>query len=333
MPRLTKTHLPEQKIAFGKSLKEAREEAKLSRTQVAESLGVTPAYLSLLENGHNVPSQERLILLENILHVPDGHFFSLLSEQSPTINTRQQHIEKQAGTARVYEEVPVREGLLTAQLANSIWKSREGIDILDNWIGEDLRRMEGQMRAAITRGVKIRIVLLHPNQANRRSENITFEILNRQTYGQQIVCLNLKTLSDWYISWRDNWRTYQEERIKEIGEGSSLTPLPDWNKLQIKDRFEVRLIHSIPSVQYYRFDRVRYVGFFTFIQQSRFGPQLEINLYREQEDESKPQIRTILARTFADEFEAIWTATSDQAYYPEPYDLEKGIEQLGVLNN
>lgn len=57
------------RVKVAESLRRARREAGFSQKRLAEALGVTPPYISQLENGHSIPS---VTLCRSILSILEG---------------------------------------------------------------------------------------------------------------------------------------------------------------------------------------------------------------------------------------------------------------------
>ena len=64
---------------FGKRLKELRKAKNISLRKMAGMLGITPAYLSRIENGHEHPPSAKYIkLIAGILGIDENQLFELL---------------------------------------------------------------------------------------------------------------------------------------------------------------------------------------------------------------------------------------------------------------
>jgi transcriptional regulator with XRE-family HTH domain len=62
----------EQKVAFGRAVKAARERAGLTQQQLADAAGVRRNMVSQWETGLSAAGEERVAELERILQVPAG---------------------------------------------------------------------------------------------------------------------------------------------------------------------------------------------------------------------------------------------------------------------
>lgn len=63
-------------ISFGKKIREARNKLGMSRSTLAEKLGISVNFLGDIERGLKLPSVPNLILLANILKVNLDYLFS-----------------------------------------------------------------------------------------------------------------------------------------------------------------------------------------------------------------------------------------------------------------
>jgi transcriptional regulator with XRE-family HTH domain len=64
---------------FGKRVKERRKEVGVSLRQLAKLLGLTPAYISRIENGHeNPPKAEYISRIAQILELDESELFKLV---------------------------------------------------------------------------------------------------------------------------------------------------------------------------------------------------------------------------------------------------------------
>lgn len=76
------THNEEYYMAdprFGKKIKELRREKNITLRQLARDLGLTPAYVSRIENGHeNPPKAEYISKIAQILGVDESVLFALV---------------------------------------------------------------------------------------------------------------------------------------------------------------------------------------------------------------------------------------------------------------
>jgi len=67
------------KKELGRKLREAREEKKLSKSDVAERAEISPSFLNKVENGTSAPSAINLAKLAKVLGKPIEHFVSHIS--------------------------------------------------------------------------------------------------------------------------------------------------------------------------------------------------------------------------------------------------------------
>ncbi len=63
---------------FGKRLRSVRRQKDLTQQQLAEAVGISVEFLSLMERGINSPSFETLEKLSEVLQVPVAAFFTPL---------------------------------------------------------------------------------------------------------------------------------------------------------------------------------------------------------------------------------------------------------------
>ena len=61
---------------FGKNLRRRREELTLRQDELAAEIGVTPQYISKLENNQATPSLEKLVTLSRVLGVSVDHLLT-----------------------------------------------------------------------------------------------------------------------------------------------------------------------------------------------------------------------------------------------------------------
>ena len=61
--------------ALGCNIKQERHKQKLTQEQLAESAGISAAFLSLIENGHKVPSLETVCQIASCLGTPIESLF------------------------------------------------------------------------------------------------------------------------------------------------------------------------------------------------------------------------------------------------------------------
>lgn len=69
---------------LGRRLQDARRDAELTAAQLAEVVGITPAYLSRLENDKAEPSRTLLLALEHVLVVSETWLVTGSGPRSPT---------------------------------------------------------------------------------------------------------------------------------------------------------------------------------------------------------------------------------------------------------
>lgn len=67
-----------QNEAFGRILKKLRESKKISQEQLGFDSGLTRAYISLLERGHNSPTLDTIYAIASAMDVPAELIFSLI---------------------------------------------------------------------------------------------------------------------------------------------------------------------------------------------------------------------------------------------------------------
>lgn len=87
---------------IGDIIKKIRIEKGLTSKQLAELTNLTPAYLSMLENGKRTnPSTEIIQSIANALNVPMGYFFEkTTSENKPEIQVPKEYSSKYKVTSR-----------------------------------------------------------------------------------------------------------------------------------------------------------------------------------------------------------------------------------------
>ena len=73
--QITKNNLINQ-IAFGKKIRDARNNLGISRAKLAESVGISVNFLGDIERGLKLPSVPNLIMIANILKVSLDNLFS-----------------------------------------------------------------------------------------------------------------------------------------------------------------------------------------------------------------------------------------------------------------
>lgn len=62
---------------FGAYIKKARETNKISKSELARRIGVTPQYMADIERGHVLPSEEKIEKLVAILEIDERTAFKL----------------------------------------------------------------------------------------------------------------------------------------------------------------------------------------------------------------------------------------------------------------
>lgn len=62
---------------YAKAFKEIREEAGLTRPELAKELGVTPTALWKIENSRTTPKEKTIMALCNLVHIPPAYFYNL----------------------------------------------------------------------------------------------------------------------------------------------------------------------------------------------------------------------------------------------------------------
>jgi transcriptional regulator with XRE-family HTH domain len=288
-------------------LREAREKCGMSITDAATKAGVTKSHISMIEKGENRPSTKLLLKLEDIYEVAPGELFAFIGRVRPqeTLPSSRK-LESQIKTTtddRYGGIIGYSEGLMTGTLANAIHATQKSIDIVDTWIGEDLRRLEGPFQEAIIRGVNMRIILLHPDLIHERVKNMGMGERHRSMYlesGQITAKQNIATLMKWHQRWYKEWGVYRQERNQARKTNPHLEPMRDWDE----NCLQVRLLPFMPAIQYYKYDNMASIGFYLNIAGSRQGPRLEINIYKQ--NFHGHDMRTVLGRYIDDEFTYLW---------------------------
>ncbi len=99
---------------FGATLRLLRNDAGVSLRQLAEHVGVSSAYLSRVENGHDAPpTADRLLEIARVLRVSPELLFDLSGKVSPTVA---RYLERVPGANALFLEI-ARRNLSGAQVA------------------------------------------------------------------------------------------------------------------------------------------------------------------------------------------------------------------------
>jgi transcriptional regulator with XRE-family HTH domain len=289
------------KESLGSKIKVKRTLEGMSQEELAGKLGVTKTHISQIENGKSLPSYELLTAMEDLLQLKSGELFEIIGAQ----RSQPQSIPREEPSPRYQSQeqsVHICEGFLTGAFADEIHSTEDEIDIIDTFIGDDISRLKKAFREALGRGVKIRLVLLNPESVPYPASDRPSIFHRSQQHG--ILKANVDILKGWYHYWEKNWSRYQEDQRR-----TDQQVYLDWDV--VKRNFQLRVIPAWPSIQYYRFDSKAMIGFCLYITGgTRLGPQLVVPLRRQAGNEfvhgRSFQARTLLGRTFSDEFDAIW---------------------------
>jgi PTS system nitrogen regulatory IIA component len=99
---------------FGATLRLLRSDAGLSLRSLAQSVGVSSAYLSRVENGHDaVPTPDRLVAIARVLRLPPHVLIELGKKTSPFVAG---YLERVPSANALFLEIAQR-GLTSAQIA------------------------------------------------------------------------------------------------------------------------------------------------------------------------------------------------------------------------
>ncbi|HVY44808.1 MAG TPA: helix-turn-helix domain-containing protein [Minicystis sp.] len=99
---------------FGATLRLLRTDAGVSLRALASEVGVSSAYLSRVENGHDaVPTPDRLVAIARVLHVPPALLIELAHKVTPVVAA---YLERVPAAAALFVEIARRE-LTGAQIA------------------------------------------------------------------------------------------------------------------------------------------------------------------------------------------------------------------------
>jgi transcriptional regulator with XRE-family HTH domain len=77
--------LDQKKVLFGKIIHEQRKKKKNTLKHVAERVGVSTNFISLLERGLKAPSDKVIIKLADVLEINEGVLFKALGRVHPSI--------------------------------------------------------------------------------------------------------------------------------------------------------------------------------------------------------------------------------------------------------
>jgi transcriptional regulator with XRE-family HTH domain len=293
MPRITGSHTEQEKRTLGARIGQLRMEKDISQRKLAIDLDITATHLWNIENGKSLPSSELLTKIEAYFGVTPGELFDIVQAQR-SITT---NINGPITSSLPLETARIREGLLKGRLSQLIWDADQVISIMDTWIGEDLALLYQPFTDALTREVSIRIILTDPNTANIRGNQMKNRPMN---YGSDLAQQNIATLQNWRQDWGTSWHQIQEARERARKKGSLQPSIPDYQP----NKFRVHILHYIPPFSYYRFGKLAMLGLFSRLEACRNGPQLETQLFRNEERDFTQQ--TVLGRALIDEFQAIW---------------------------
>ncbi|WP_050613283.1 helix-turn-helix domain-containing protein [Bacillus testis] len=94
-------------MKFGKSFLKARTKQGMSQAEAAAALGVTPGFLSGIENDNKKPSVDLIIKAAELYHVQEGYFFM----DHPDINIDELATEKNQNFIR---DLDLAEGDITS---------------------------------------------------------------------------------------------------------------------------------------------------------------------------------------------------------------------------
>jgi transcriptional regulator with XRE-family HTH domain len=96
---------------FGKILKQSRLKARMGLREVAGRVGISPGYLSDLENEKVPPPSEKVILeMEAVLGVNKGELLKAASKVDPELSDYVAHEPKAADFLRMAKEQGYRNG-------------------------------------------------------------------------------------------------------------------------------------------------------------------------------------------------------------------------------
>jgi PTS system nitrogen regulatory IIA component len=99
---------------FGATLRLLRTEASLSLRELAERIGVSGAYLSRVENGHDAaPTPDRLIAIAKVLEIPAPVLLELAQQTGPAVSG---YLERVPAANALFLEI-ARRDLNAAQIA------------------------------------------------------------------------------------------------------------------------------------------------------------------------------------------------------------------------
>jgi transcriptional regulator with XRE-family HTH domain len=308
----------EEKQALARRLRAERSKHNKSLSDIAQALGITSAYVGQLETSTSKshPSVEILAGLEDFYNLKEGELFQIVRDKRPTqLERKQPNQNTRLQVINSEQSYQVIEGLIPTILARYISQSREVIDIMDTWIGDGFNLLASPFRNALKRGVKIRMILLQPDRAKQRGEELgqsEFTVLRGSGLAQD----NLDTLQQWFTMWKSTWEDEKAEYDR------TQDPL-SWD--DVKDNFQIQLYSTQPPAQYYRFDKVAMIGFYLHILQSRYTPQFAVPLYERIYQNLPDEAESSLGSIFMEEFEHLWNCkVNSEAFEVDKYDLNTG---------
>lgn len=79
--------------SFGKILRAAREKQKMQQKQLAERIGMVPAYVSRLELGFSLPGNELLLTLCEMFHWDETDMWLLTTVEKMRGSAMQPYVE------------------------------------------------------------------------------------------------------------------------------------------------------------------------------------------------------------------------------------------------
>lgn len=152
-------------------------------------------------------------------------------------------------------------------LRDGIKNSKKNVSILDNFIAEDISRVETALVNANARGVSVRVIILNPESESAKQRSLD---LGHDTpdYVQGRIKRNIRI-------------------FKELQSKHKL------NKLEVKAH------RSLPSLQILIFDNKAYAGFFFHGHESSAGKHLKIYFFHNEK-------RTTFGEDINEEFETVW---------------------------
>jgi ribosome-binding protein aMBF1 (putative translation factor) len=135
--------------AFGAVLRAHREEAGLSRAQLAESLGCSPQWIEKLETGKK-PSKESAIDLDTFFKISARTFQRMWEEiesagrrpAAPPGFRRYAELEKQATTIRTFEALLITGLFQTEDYARAVMASLQAPDMIEQALAARMERQE-----------------------------------------------------------------------------------------------------------------------------------------------------------------------------------------------